>query len=152
MRGRRGLFFRQVPFWVDLLTLDLLLLYAAYLVADDVVVRHRELADSFYRNFGTMSGRVNAIESVFWVATAWISYFVLRKRFDTSERLAGWIAVVLTIFGASDVVEIGTGAWWRPWWLLSLKVLCVLVLIVLISLYYRLHRQTASEKETSTST
>lgn len=29
-------------------------------------------------------------------------------------------------FGVSDIIELQTGAWWRPWWLLLLKAACLL--------------------------
>ncbi|MBE7458640.1 MAG: hypothetical protein KJ057_17160 [Phycisphaerae bacterium] len=35
-------------------------------------------------------------------------------------------------FGASDVVEADTGAWWRPWWLLAWKAACLAVLLTLL--------------------
>ncbi len=38
-------------------------------------------------------------------------------------------SVALFLFGLSDVVEAGTGAWWRPWWLLTWKCACILVLL-----------------------
>ncbi len=34
-------------------------------------------------------------------------------------------AIAFIAFGWSDVVETRTGAWWRPWWLLLWKGLCV---------------------------
>jgi hypothetical protein len=38
-------------------------------------------------------------------------------------------AVVFFLFGASDAVELYTGAWWRPWWLFTWKALCVISLL-----------------------
>ncbi len=32
-------------------------------------------------------------------------------------------------FGISDFVEIHTGAWWRPWWLLGWKAACLLAFV-----------------------
>ena len=52
----------------------------------------------------------------------------------TSSRKGGgrWMWIVaglgLIAFGASDLVETRTGAWWRPWWLLAWKCVCVTVL------------------------
>jgi hypothetical protein len=39
------------------------------------------------------------------------------------------VACVLVAFGFSDVVEIQTGAWWRPWWLLVWKGACLLAML-----------------------
>ena len=45
----------------------------------------------------------------------------------------GWWRVVLCValiaFGVSDIVETRTGAWYRPWWLLAWKAVCVMVLV-----------------------
>jgi hypothetical protein len=41
-------------------------------------------------------------------------------------------AVALLAFGLSDIVEAGTGAWWRPWWLLVWKLTALLALCILI--------------------
>jgi hypothetical protein len=49
------------------------------------------------------------------------------------ERVSCLVAaVVLLAFGASDVVEAGTGAWWHPWWLLVWKGGCVVILLGLV--------------------
>lgn len=40
-------------------------------------------------------------------------------------------AMVFLAFGASDLVEIQTGAWWHPWWLLVWKGSCIARLIAL---------------------
>jgi hypothetical protein len=39
------------------------------------------------------------------------------------------LAVSLLFFGVSDLIEVHTGAWWRPWWLFMLKALCLLGII-----------------------
>lgn len=41
------------------------------------------------------------------------------------------------VFGASDIVETTTGAWWRPWWLLAWKVTCVVVFLALLTGHLR---------------
>jgi hypothetical protein len=46
-------------------------------------------------------------------------------------------AGTFVLFGASDLIEVRTGAWWRPWWLLAWKAACVFALIVLLVGYYR---------------
>jgi hypothetical protein len=46
-------------------------------------------------------------------------------------------AVTFAIFGASDLVEATTGAWWRPWWLLLWKATCLVAFLVLIVRYVR---------------
>lgn len=50
-----------------------------------------------------------------------------------ARRRPGWRHAVVAgaaflAFGASDLVEVRTGTWWRPWWLLAWKAGCVVVL------------------------
>lgn len=35
------------------------------------------------------------------------------------------LSIALLAFAYSDLVELRTGAWWRPWWLLLLKGACL---------------------------
>lgn len=44
------------------------------------------------------------------------------------QRLHLIAAPTLLLFGISDVIEVHTGAWWTPWWLLLLKGACLAVL------------------------
>jgi hypothetical protein len=79
----------------------------------------------------TVHGIGNAIEALFWWLLAAIMLFVALKW--TVGRLdCVAVAIVFLCFGASDVVEISTGAWWRPWWLLIWKGLCVISLVLLL--------------------
>ncbi|MCG8404055.1 MAG: hypothetical protein MI923_02535 [Phycisphaerales bacterium] len=41
------------------------------------------------------------------------------------------VSAAFVLFGVSDVIEVETGAWWRPWWLLVWKVCCVATLVLL---------------------
>jgi hypothetical protein len=56
------------------------------------------------------------------------------KRFRPTLLL---LAVTLAVFGASDLVESRTGAWWKPWWLFVWKAICVLALLFGFLRYYR---------------
>lgn len=49
-------------------------------------------------------------------------------------------------FGVSDLVEMHTGAWFRPWWLLVWKALCILVLCRTWWRYRTLMRDEASDE------
>ena len=66
----------------------------------------------------------NYFEAVLWMVIAAIVAVRARR-----WRLR-WMAVAaLGAFGVSDIVEASTGAWWRPWWLLLWKGVCVAVLL-----------------------
>jgi hypothetical protein len=71
----------------------------------------------------------NYAEAAFW----WAFALVFLVRAFTGERLWRRNQLILAIafggFGLSDWIEVGTGAWWRPWWLLALKAACLLIIV-----------------------
>jgi hypothetical protein len=79
----------------------------------------------------------NAIGVVFLVAAAAGQAPRRDRRWPRTLIVA---AVLFIAFGWSDVVETRTGAWWRPWWLLAWKGLCVLSLLAVGLGYYRSRR------------
>ena len=44
-------------------------------------------------------------------------------------------AIALLAFGASDLVEAQTGAWWHPWWLFVWKGACVIAFGAMVVRY-----------------
>ena len=65
----------------------------------------------------------NVIEAIFWIATAGIIYGRTRAETDRQLReIAGRTTFTLFWFGISDFIEVGTEAWYRPTWLLLMKV------------------------------
>ena len=50
------------------------------------------------------------------------------------------LVLILILFGISDFFEMATGAWWRPWWLLIWKGLCLIVGIILVILILKERR------------
>lgn len=65
----------------------------------------------------------NYAEAGLWIAIAGV--VLLRNRSPAALVLSGALAA----FGVSDIVETHTGAWYRPWWLLVWKALCVVVIV-----------------------
>jgi hypothetical protein len=80
----------------------------------------------------------NQVEAVLWFAVAGIVFAKWRN------PLA---AIALIAFGVSDLVETLTGAWWRPWWLLTWKTMCVVVLLGLVLRAWRMKKTGALEEE-----
>ena len=74
----------------------------------------------------------NSIEAGLWFVVA-IGLMVWGWWRRGVRRWSWMAALVFLLFGASDLVEIETGAWWRPWWLLVWKAICVLALGVLFA-------------------
>lgn len=92
----------------------------------------------------------NYIEAVFWTAVglAFIVWAALAGRRKTGlpdadrkpKRTQGLAAgATFILFGATDVIEAGTGAWWRPWWLFAWKAACLLILLAFLVQHLR-HR------------
>ncbi len=73
----------------------------------------------------------NAIEAGVWFVLA-VIVFVAGLRRVNVRRIAWPATGTLALFGLSDLVEITTGAWWRPLWLLVWKGLCIVALVALL--------------------
>lgn len=90
---------------------------------------------------------INACEVLIWVGLAVV--VALRPLFPPVQpaqllneaRLRRWMAIALVLFGLSDAVEIWSGAWWRPWWLLAWKAACVITVSVIGSVLYLRSRE-----------
>lgn len=72
----------------------------------------------------------NAGEAVLWtsVSAAFLCRAILR--IDAYRQLAFTTSLVFFLFGLTDVAEIVTRAWYRPWWLLVANVLCVIAIAI----------------------
>jgi hypothetical protein len=83
----------------------------------------------------------NLVEALFWAGVA-VGVLVFSKRLpDKRRRIAYVAATVFLLFGLSDLVEIYTGAWWKPLWLLSWKGSCIVGLLACLIWYSRAKRQ-----------
>jgi hypothetical protein len=82
----------------------------------------------------------NYVEAGLWISIG-IGFTLAALRQTGIARRHCWIAAVdFILFGISDLVEATTGAWYRPWWLLIWKVLCLLVFAWLVISYIRRRR------------
>ena len=68
----------------------------------------------------------NYFEAALWFSIA-LTVFLRRKNDNLKlTKLAIVVSISFLFFGVSDLIEANPGAWWRPWWLLVLKGLCIL--------------------------
>ena len=77
----------------------------------------------------------NLAEGIAWIGLGVYFFALLLRR--THRGLNVLIGIAFVLFGISDFVEMHTGAWWRPWWLLVWKGLCLLALLFLLTLRHR---------------
>jgi len=82
----------------------------------------------------------NLIEAGLWFFLALVLLvYALRQNRRIRATLV-FLSLTLAVFGGSDLVEAQTGAWWKPWWLFVWKAVCVLLLFVGFTRYYRIKR------------
>jgi hypothetical protein len=65
----------------------------------------------------------NYAEAALWAGVAAIA---------VARRNSGWsiaLAAALLAFGVSDLVETRTGGWYKPWWMLAWKSVCVIAIV-----------------------
>ncbi len=67
----------------------------------------------------------NGLEALLWSVLAVIIAVRFRKSDAGLRRLSWMTAALLATFAVSDVIEMQTGAWWRPTALLILKGVCL---------------------------
>jgi len=71
----------------------------------------------------------NAGEAALWLVVAVACAVNSRRAVGARRPLALIAAIAFALFAGSDLVEISTGAWWSPWWLLAWKTACVAMLL-----------------------
>lgn len=83
-----------------------------------------------------MAATFNLVEAIFWLTLGGFCAWM----FAAGTWPSRWVlplAVLLVLFGVSDLVERQTGAWWRPWWLLVWKAVCLVSLMGCSLMLYR---------------
>jgi len=78
----------------------------------------------------------NYLEAVLWACIG-LGFLTQALRTTRPKRSQSLIAgLTFLVFGASDIVETTTGAWWRPWWLFVWKAVCVAILLLLLTYHF----------------
>ena len=83
----------------------------------------------------------NLVEGILWVVIG-VCFLVSLAR-PRRRRAKALAAATFAAFGASDFVEMHTGAWWTPWWLLAWKAACVAAMLALLISYVRDRRRSS---------
>jgi len=71
----------------------------------------------------------NLCEAALWVTISAVLLFQFFQAKAGARPFSWLLPFAFLLFGISDLIEVQTGAWWRPWWLFVLKALCVLVFL-----------------------
>ncbi len=79
----------------------------------------------------------NFFEGILWFIIGFIIFRKSRdKRYLPIQKTLFVLSLFFYLFGVSDFIEMSTGAWWRPWWLLLMKVSCGVAFTVLFRVWY----------------
>ncbi|MGD0553166.1 MAG: hypothetical protein ABSB25_11035 [Sedimentisphaerales bacterium] len=82
-----------------------------------------------------MSQIFNSLEMFIWLVVG-VAFFANGFRQSNRYKKLTFLLVAAYIaFGLSDGVEVHTGAWWQPWWLLLWKVLCIVIFVISLTYY-----------------
>lgn len=77
----------------------------------------------------------NFLEAGLWFLFSFI--FIIKSRHDKiNKNIFVGLYITLFFFGVSDIIEVQTGAWWKPVWLFLLKAACVVSMIILFTKYF----------------
>ena len=84
----------------------------------------------------------NSFESLLWIIIGGVlAALVKKKEYVVHKRQIIIAAILFVLFGASDIVEVYSGAWWTPWWLLVWKTLnAISLLCLMITLMLKIRR------------
>lgn len=73
----------------------------------------------------------NIIEIIFWLGMGSLLMYYSMKKAPSRKAHAAAAGITLLVFSITDIIEIFTGSWWDPWWLLALNMLCIFSLIMI---------------------
>jgi len=82
----------------------------------------------------------NYSEAILWFVVAVVLFIKSRRAEPMRRKLARIVSVAFAVFAVTDLIEVQTGAWWRPWWLFALKAACVLAFVTAWWKYRQLAR------------
>ncbi len=79
----------------------------------------------------------NYFEAVLWISFGCALFAVTVRSALEQRRILYITAAILVVFGISDLIEVHTGAWWQPLWLLLMKASCIFSFILCLIYYIR---------------
>jgi len=83
----------------------------------------------------------NQIEAALWFVVTAVLLVKAAKAEAALRKIFFVLSGTFFVFGMSDIIEAQTGAWWRPLWLLFMKVGCIVVFFFGFRAYYRVTKR-----------
>ena len=93
----------------------------------------------------------NFCEAGLWFAVAAALAFKAFRGPAAQRRVLSFLSAAFAAFGVSDLIEANTGAWWRPWWLLALKGLCLIAIAAGFRKYFQLTKERPAADDSGSS-
>ena len=87
----------------------------------------------------------NYVEVGLWGVYAMILAIAAVRAAGARRRIALIASLGFAAFAVSDWIEAGTGAWWRPRWLLVLKGICIATFLACFIAWRRLSKKSVDE-------
>ena len=87
----------------------------------------------------------NLCEGILWIIIAAVLAFQIRRNPEYRDFLIV-SSVAFFVFGLSDFIEMGTRAWYTPFWLLILKGGCILTFVLTLRGYLRRKKLNETKK------
>lgn len=88
------------------------------------------MSENFLSNF-------NFFEGLLWLGLSAIFFKIKVFKKQPDKKADYIVAVLLIFFGISDFIEMKTGAWWKPLWLLGWKGINLFALIFTFFKFYK---------------
>ncbi len=90
----------------------------------------------------------NTVEAVLWFFMALYIFYQLLKEGRKGKyfKILAVAGTTFIAFGLSDLIELQTGAWWRPLGLLVLKAGCLCVFFLCYLAYRRIKKEASSHR------
>lgn len=96
-----------------------------------------------------MAATFNFYEAMLWFSIAFIliASALLNKSKKPYKNNLIIASLLFIAFGISDLIEMQTGAWWKPIGLLALKSGCILGFLFCLIRYYKIRRNLRKTKK-----
>ena len=86
----------------------------------------------------------NLVEAAFWMLVTVVILVKAIRAVAPLRRIFLILSAAFFVFSISDLIESQTGAWWKPFWLLLMKIGCIAVFLFGFREYYRITKHTDS--------